>query len=168
MEHYSLEDSYVTGGGGFMKSVQGFAQKWVGPHVLLTFVLLIVLVIIVIWLLATRKEGFNPTQTVRDQDSDQWAFTKKEGLANPFSRGQSAFAQQVQSGSGQFAYDPAAAANQPGSIAWQVLHSSDFDCANRKAVGDDAWAWMNGVAHESMQGEKPKTDNEFSQVLTGH
>jgi hypothetical protein len=31
---------------------------------------------------------------------------------------------------------------------------------------NDAWAWMSGVANEHFIGD-PKTDNDFSKILTG-
>ncbi len=167
----SIRDTYrpMMGTGSFVPTVvNDFAYKWVAGHYLIAFAIIIVLVIVVIWLTMLKgKEGFNPTQNLRDQDSDQFGLgAKKERLDGD--RSTSVFATQVQSGGGgKFTVDPNATANQPGSIAWQVLHSSDFNCANRVPIADDAWGWMSGVAKENLSAGKPKTDNEFSKVLAG-
>lgn len=51
-------------------------------------------------------------------------------------------------------------------VSGQQLLSSG-ECDGRKAIGDDAWAWMYGVAKENMSA-KPKDDNDFSRVLSGY
>lgn len=165
---YSLSDSYVSVGGGpgmIAQSVDDFAKKYVGCHYLIASALLLILTILVIWLIFFKgAEKFNPTATVRMQQRDGLG----ESMDGGADRGKSVFAQQVQSsGGGQLTVDPNAKPNQPGSLAWQVLHSADFDCDKRQAVGDDAWAWMGGVARENME-SKPKNDNDFSRVLAGH
>jgi hypothetical protein len=164
---YTLHDSYKVGGAdNFQDSVKEFATKWIGGYPVYVLAILIILVLLVLWLLYNKKkEQFNPTQNLRDQDSDQFGLGRRERLTG---RGASAFAQQVQTGGGTLSVDPNAVAGQPGSLGWQVLHSPDFACNSRKLVGDDAWAWMDRTAHETMQGEKPKTDNDFSKVLAGH
>ncbi len=169
---FSISDAYVSVGGdnGIHKSIDDFAHKWVGTHYMIAFGALILLTIVVLWLGIWKcKEHFNPTQNLRDQDSDQFGLGKREYLdQSGADRSQSAFAQQVQGGGGgQFVVDPNAKGNAPGSLAYQVLHSADFNCAGRKMSNDDAWSWMSGVAHESMRGDKPKNDNDFSRVLAG-
>ncbi len=172
VESMNVTDSYgsMSGARGLVPAaVDDFAYKWVAGHYLIAFAIIIVLVLVVIWLTMLKgKEGFNPTQNLRDQDSDQFGLgAKKERLDGD--RSTSVFAQQVQSGGGgKFTVDPNATADQPGSIAWQVLHSSDFNCANRVPIADDAWGWMTGVVKENLSAGKPKTDNEFSKVLAGH
>jgi hypothetical protein len=169
---YNLSDAYVApnAAGSMQSTFDGVAHRYVGMHASMAFAVIIALGIVVVWLLLWRcKEHFNPTQNLRDQDSDQFGFARKEHLEGD--RSTSAFAQQVQSsGGGAFTLDPKAAPGAPGSMAWQVLHSADFDCANRKEATDDAWMWMNGVAHESMEGgrQKPSTDNDFSRIITGN
>lgn len=167
---YSLSDSIVSYDGGnlFPQAIDDFAKTWVGGHYLIAFALIIFLTIVVIWLAVwCGKEQFNPTQNLRDQDSDQFGLSgKRENLDS--GRGTSAFAQQVQtSGGTTVGGNPNSPANQPGSLAWNVLHSSDFNCSNRQPAEEDAWTWMNGVARESLSNNKPKTDNDFSKVLAG-
>jgi hypothetical protein len=149
MEEYSLSDSYlsVNGGGMVPDVVDKFAYKWVGGHYLASFAIIIFLSLVVVWFMWKAKEGFNPTQNLRDQDSDQFGLGSREHMA---------------------AAPAQAAVNQPGSLAWQVLNSSDFNCANRKDIGEDAWGWMSGVAKEGLSVGKPKNDNDFSKVLAGN
>jgi hypothetical protein len=167
-DEYSLGDAYVRvgGDGGIQKSVDEFAKKWVGGHYMIAFAAILVLSMVLAFFIVRKySEKFNPTQNISDQDSDQFGLGKREYMEGD--RATSAFAQQVQGTSGQFVADPNAKANQPGSLAYQVLHSDDFNCNNRKMAGDDAWAWMNNVAHESMHASKPQSDNDFSKVLSG-
>jgi len=125
-------------------------------------------------------DAFNPGQTMMYQDSDQ------VGTGNRYQpyehavgdRGSSAFAQQVQSGAGgQLVYAPGAAGT-PGSLAYQVLNSPDFNCAKRDPVSPDAWSWMNGVAHEQATGRRivegatdqarPRTASDLSKIMAGY
>jgi hypothetical protein len=167
-DSYSLSDSYVSVGGGPVPQVlDDWARNLVGVHYLIASAVIIVLSVLVIWLLVNKfRENFNPTATLR--------FQKRDGLGwsehlEP-DRSKSVFAQEVQSGGGgAFNVDPAAGANAPGSLGWQVLHSSDFNCDSRVPVGADAWTWMSNVAHEEMTDKKkPKNDNDFSKVLSGY
>ena len=139
------------------QSVENFAQKHVGGNAMAALGLIVLLTLVIVWLVFWKaKETFNPTQSARFQDSDQFGLGKRENLTQP-NRADSAFAQPVQGG----------ALNANASAA-SVLASADFDCANRKAAGDDAWNWMTGVAQENMSVGKPKNDNDFSKVLAGH
>jgi hypothetical protein len=170
-DQYSLSNSFVSVGGAGMipQSVDEFARTWVGGHYLISFALLIFLVIVILWLVIWKnKEGFNPTQTLRDQDSDQFGLSGRREHLDGGDRGQSAFAQQVQTSGGSTITGTQSPANQPGSLAWNVLHNSDFNCANRQPAEEDAWTWMNNVAREKLSNNKPKTDNDFSKVLAGH
>lgn len=161
---YSLSDSYVSvNGGGPGQAIDEFFRKTIGNHYFVAAAIITILVIVLVWIVYFKHpaEKFNPTALSR--------FQQRDGLGESLepNRGSSVFAQQVQhGGGGQFVVDPSAISGQPGSLAWQVLHSGDFDCNKRQAVGDDAWAWMNGVVHESM-GNKPKNDNDFSRLLAG-
>jgi hypothetical protein len=161
---YSLRDSYVNvHGGGISEKVDEIAKHWVRDHYQIAFAALIVLTFFMIWMVVKHmREEFNPTVNLRDQDSDQPAFSRREHLAP--GRATSVFAQQTQGASGVLAGAPG---SQPGSLSWQILHSADYNCDNRKAAGDDAWSWMNGVAHETMASGKPTTDNDFSKKLSG-
>lgn len=164
---YSLSDSVVSVGGNtpVPQAVDDFAKKYIAGHYLIVGAILLVLTILVLWLFVWKcVEKFNPTSTLRMQQRDGLG----ESMDGGSDRASSVFAQQAQSGgTGQFNIDPNAKPNQPGSLAWQVLHSADFDCNKRQSVGDDAWSWLNNVAHESMD-NKPKNDNDFSRVLAGH
>ncbi len=164
---YSLEDSYKRTGAGIQEDLEAFAQKYVAGNAMLVLGLLIVLVVVIVWLLFWKaKETFNPTQNMRDQDSDQFGFGAKEKMDQP-KRADSAFAQETQSaGIANVAGNGNAAG--PGSAAYNVLHSADFNCDKRGNAENDAWGWMNGVAQENMTGAKPKDDNGFSKVLAGH
>ena len=150
-------DQSLYGGGFVPQSVDDFARRWVGGHYLLASAALLVLVLVVVWLAVWKVEGFNPTATLRMQTRD--------GLGESMEDGKSGAVEQAKTGEGSH-YDPSAKANQPGSLAWEVLHSDDYNCNKRESVGDDAWGWMSGVAAEPMA-DRPKTDNEFSQILAG-
>lgn len=156
-EAYSLSDSYVSvGGKGFIPDyVDDNLREWLGKHYLVGAGIILALVIVIIWLLVWRcSEHFMPTATMRMQKLDGLGFEHMDSPAQA-NRSQSVFAQTVQSGG-----------VATGSSAAQVLASADFDCANSKPIGDDAWAWMQGVASEGMVG-KPSNDNDFSRILSG-
>lgn len=158
-------DDYVP------RAIDEFAQKWIGQHYMWAFGLLLVAGIFLVWYFATKGETFNPTQTMIHQTSDQFGLSGHENMtANPSASNVSAFSQQVQDQSKSFAYDPRAAANQQGSLAWQVLNSSDFNCSSRVLAPTDAWAWMNGVAHSPSSPAESfvATDNGLSQIMNGH
>ena len=70
---------------------------------------------------------------------------------------------------GSFTYNASAAVTDPTSLSYQVLHSSDYNCANRVPVGDDAWSWMTNQAQESFSAKvRPKSENQLTQILAGH
>lgn len=160
---YSLSDSYVAvgGAGGYLESFDSTLQTFFSNHYRLLTALILVLVVVIIYVKA--YEHFSPTATLRFQKQDNLGW--RENLdSTGVDRSKSYFAQDVQSGGlGDFK-----SAGQNGTSSWQVLHSSEFDCDKRQAVGDDAWAWMNGVSRESGEGFKPKTDNDFSRILSGN
>lgn len=160
---YSLSDAYVTVGAGPMESVDTFARQWVAGHYMIAFAIILVLVLVIVgfMLFHTCKEKFSPTSTMRMQSRED-----RERLDPGADRTQSVFAQQVQSsGLPTLVADPNAAANAPGSLNYQVLHSDDFNCDKRQPAGDDAWSWMAGVAKENFT---PKTENDFTRLLAGH
>jgi hypothetical protein len=171
-DRYQISESYVNAESHNLvpQVVDDFARKWVGGHYMIALAIIVVLVLLVLWLLFKRNtEKFNPTATMRMQQLDGLG----EGLDPGTDRSQSYFAQETQNPNsmGSFSIDPAAAANQPGSLGYQVLHSADFSCATRTPVGNDAWAWMTNVANSPenfTNNRKPKTDSDFSKVLAGH
>ena len=156
-DNYSLSDSYVSVSGGNLvpQAVDDFARVWVAGNYMAAFAMIVILSMVVVYFMFYKaQEHFNPTQSLRMQSGDQFGLGT-ERLANP-PNGKSAFAQQVQT------QGPSINAN-----AQAILNSTEFNCAGRKAAGDNAWDWMNNVAHENMEG-KPKDDNAFSKVLAGH
>lgn len=168
---FALADSYVPlGGGDLTNSAKELyyktAEKWVASHYVGAFTLIIALFLIVLWLYWNR-EKFNPTQTMRANDSDQFGLGKEH---LDVGRAGSYFAQSIQ-GPAQSAvkYDPNAAPGQPGSYAWAILHSNDYNCASRQAVGTNSWDWMNTQLHtaEGMDVGRAN-DNDLSKVLAGY
>lgn len=139
---YNLSDSYVSVGGDMGKSLDDFARKWVGRHYLISFVLILVLTLLLLWLVFWRGEGFMPTTTLR--------FQQRDGLGESAEGG------------------PAVTSAQPGSPSWQILNSKDFDCANRSLNHEDAWAWQENVMRtgpENAQGGL--NDSDFSKIAAG-
>lgn len=160
---YSLSDSYVSVGGDSTKDILKSLDSALQQHYQLVAGIMVVLAIALVWLYYNPREKFNPTATLRMQSRDGLG----EGADGGADRSKSVFAQQVQSGSGALTVDPSAATGQPGSLGWQVLHSGDFDCNKRVAIGDDAWAWMQGVSKQ--EGAKGGlSDNDFSRIAAGH
>ena len=159
-------------GGGLGDEFSKFADATVGTWKQCSLALIIALVLLVLWLVLWRcVESFNPTQNIRDQDSDQFglSFSRRESMEP--GRSGSVFAKTTQSNAGMGGYvaadgstGPGSSAVKPGTPSWKVLHSKDFECDKRQAPGDGAWSWMNKAAHESM---KPSNDNQFSKVLQG-
>lgn len=112
-----------------------------------------------------RGESFMPTSLMRMQQNDNMLVMSKEHLDS--GRNTSFFAKAVENtGGGQFSISPGAAPGQPGSLAYQVLHSPDFNCAGRTAATDNAWEWMQAASSEGMKGTKD--DNQLSALLAGH
>ena len=103
-----------------------------------------------------------PSSTAKYQKLDGLGFN--ENLDQP--RSASYFAKDTEGKSLSFAFDRKAGTNQPGSLGYEVLHSSDFECDKRTPVTDDAWAWMQGVSEHLASGRSP-SDNRFSKVLSG-
>ncbi len=131
--------------------LEKLAREWVQPHYVLAFSLIVVLGIYTIWMLTKKKECFNPTQTM--------------GLT----------AQMVNGWEGLVVTNPIMPSDLPGGANYGILHSDAFGCATRTPSRGGAWDWMNsnlradqaaGVGAEQFE-ERPKNDNEFSQILTG-
>jgi hypothetical protein len=170
-----MNDDFLTStyaqGGVLPDSVTDFADKWVGGNAVFALGIIIVLAIMVIWLMSTR-EKFNPGHTMNFQMFDgtgqysPYDHGREHLDAAPAGRDASAFAQQVQTPGKTFTIDPNALPNQPGSLGWQITHSDDFGCG-KSGTATDAWTWMTGVVSENMNG-RPRTDNDFSKVLTGN
>lgn len=163
---YSLSDSYLSVGGGdstpaFLDKI---ATKVVKDHYVAALLVIIVLLLTVGYFLWTKykTEGFNPSATMRMQQRDGLG----ERMAGQPDRGSSAFAKQVQTGSGVAVGGSVGPGTQPGTMAWNVLHSDEYGCNKMKETHDDAWTWMNDAAHENME-NKPKNDNDFSKILAG-
>lgn len=144
------------------KFLDGIAQPTVGAHYIIAFIVLVLLLLTVIILsgvLGGKKQGFNPTATMRrigqDQQGVGWTSSENRERAE---------------GGPAAAAAPAAAGPQQGSAAWAVLHSDDFACDKREPVGDDAWSWM--VGHVGGAGEEARggrlSDAALSAVAAGH
>lgn len=161
MDSYSISDSYVSVHGGGVTDMLSRAEEMLKSNFRWFLAVVVVLIVILLLILFLKRENFMPTSTVRFQKLDGLGFS--EHLDN-----KSWFSQLFQSTPKSVSFDPAAAPASPGSLGYQVLHSSDFDCSNRKAVGDDAWSWMQGVSTESMASGKSPSDNSFSKVLSGY
>lgn len=161
---YSLSDSYVSVGGSPMESVDAFARKWVAGHYMAAFSIIVVLSILLIgtWMFHSCKEKFMPGSTMKFQVRDD--IERLDDGSAQADRSASYFASTQDGGVSSITVDPSAAAGQPGSLSYQVLHSSDFNCDARGKPTNDAWSWMNSVAHESFQA----TDNNFSRKLAGY
>lgn len=142
------------------KPLDNFLQATVVAHYFVAFVVILVLLLTVIILsgvLSGKKQGFNPTATMRRVGQDQqgvgWTSSENRERAE-----------------GGPAAAPAQAGPQQGSAAWAVLHSDDFACDKREPVGDDAWSWM--VGHVGAAGEPASggrlSDAALSAVAAGH
>lgn len=156
MSNNNLSSALIDSGNPFAS-----AEQWISMHSGAVLGVLVILTILVLWMWM-HKEKFNPTSTLRFQAGDTIGVGRSEFMTD--GRGGSVFAQTTQSASGipLVAGNPNAAANQPGSLSWNVLHDKSFGCDSRApGSNDDAWTWQNGVAHESF------TDNEFSKIAAG-
>jgi hypothetical protein len=143
--------------GSVKERVDDFLYKIVGLHYVVATVVIIILLIVVIWLLWTAKESFMPSALMKYQQRDGTG----EGLDVPPGTDANA----------TIASDPSAAAGQPGSAAYAILNSSEYNCAGRVAATDNAWDWMTGVAKDNTiesMAARPKNDSQFSKILAGH
>lgn len=173
----STESQYSLGSdvGASGSALDQWVKGTVGLHYMLSAAVILVLLLVVIYLLM-KKEGFSPSSN-GDIRKQVVSLSGAEALDN----GPAPQAAQP-AAPGQFVLDPNAKPGTPGSLGWQILHSADFDCDKRKAVGDDAWGWMTGVANTAMPGDnvafaagasreglttKKVSDNELSFVMTG-
>jgi len=147
---FSVFGSNFRRGAGVTEKAKEFMTQY--PYVMPA--LLALAVIVIIYLIATRpaeKESFNPTQTMRRQQQDQVGVGSSLGG--------------VESLSQPMGFIPNTSSD-PTTAGYAVLHDPGYDCEKRKLQPDDAWAWQTAVA----QGEgysNPKTDRDFSKILTG-
>lgn len=146
---FDLNDAY-DGGNEFTNSIDNVLRQTVGSHYVVATCIIVVLVILVIYYAA--KENFNPTRHLLFTDSDQYGLGRERFTKGKLLPG-----------------DPTLPAGQVGSAAYGVLNSNDFNCEKRKPSGDNAWDWMQGVAHESFTTlNHPPDDNTFSRKLSGY
>jgi hypothetical protein len=125
---------------GVPKQLDDLLKASVEAHYLIAGALILILVVMVIYLLS-RKEKMSPTATMYkvSQDTPGVGWTSQENRERA---------------EGGKPAGPAQAGPKEGSAAWAVLHSDEFACDKREPVGDDAWSWM--VSHkndaESLRG----------------
>ena len=152
---YDIGGDYVAvgGDGSFMpKSVDDWAKNWATNHYLIALAWMIFGIIMIIYHLykLATAEKFNPTATMRWNKRDEYGTS--ENMTN---RADSVFSKEVQSNAGV----------SMSASAQQILNDANINCSGRKESASNAWDWMNGVAHESM--ENPKDDNGLSKKLAG-
>ena len=138
MADFDLTVGGSYSGAGRFEDLKGSAARYVQGYELPLLILVSIFLIYIVWKLMV-SEKFNPTQTMK--------YLKLDDL-----------------GRGEHAVGGPAA----GSAAYQILNSSDYDCANRKPMGDDAWAWQFGVAGAPERMHSAPSDNEFTQIMSGH
>lgn len=129
MNDSALHRSYIgEGDSAIFDTVDQYAKAWVGEHYLWASALIVALTFVCVYLYF-RKESFNPTQTLRMSDSDQFGLgAKREGM-----------------------------------------DGGEPECENDQADDSGAWSFQISEANkkESMV-VKPKTDNDFSRILSGN
>jgi len=173
MNDYDIYGSnFVSlGGGGMLEDFDEKVKSWMDDHYKLAFCLLVILVLVVIWMAMKwqpKTESFNPGQTLRAQQRDD------TGATNVIQ----------DNGVGIVATQQAIVAPKPGTAAYDILNSPAYNCAGRVPVGNDAWGWMNSVAHEkdasgSTQAEyligqngglnnSPVSPKDLSAVMAGY
>ena len=121
-----------------MDDTDATIKKLITGHYLIVAALLLAIACMFIWNWTKKNEKFNPTATMR--------FQQRDGLGEGMDAG-------------------------PGSLSAQILSSPDFACGTRTPVTNDAWDWMNSEVHSAEQfsgPNKPKTDNEFSKIISGY
>ena len=125
-----------------------------GNALLVALLLVLLIVLLFSCYFLGKKQGFNPTATMR--------ATRLDGLG-----------QGREGAAGGPAAAPAAASGPaPGSPSYNVLHSDAFACGTRDPVGDDAWSWMAahvggpGGAEEAIGGPVLSADRA-TQLLAG-
>lgn len=151
---------FATGGDSHLEKISDSTADWLKARKDLGAIVIIIAVVCILYCIHLLwkkyvKEGMSPMATMRlvEQDTQSVGATAQE--TKPEWAREHAVAA------------PMAAA--PGTLAYQVLNSSEFDCANRKASPDDAWAWMSGVARQPGENmEEAPTDNLFSQIASGN
>lgn len=181
VDEYSLSDSFNGAGDSDgvvakVAKVDDWTLKLIrdGARIIQLAIILVIIYLIYTFAMAPKgavkdaaeatAEAFMPTSLMRMQQRDGTGERMSD-------RSQSVFAQSQEYSGGALIDDARARATppgQPGSLAHQVLNSSDFGCKSRgDPSADDAWGWMTGVSRESMA-DRPKNDNELSRLLAGH
>ena len=137
---------------GLPPALDNALKATVEAHYAIAGALILILVVMVLYML-TRKEHFNPTATMykigQDQQGVGWTASENRERAE-----------------GGKPAAPAQAGPKEGSAAWAVLHSDEFACDKREPVGDDAWGWMVGHSKdaESARGGR-LSDGKLSRQL---
>ncbi len=152
---------FTVATGGFLEDLDAGIKSFVQNNHQLVFGALVVMALVIVYNY-TRKETFNPGQTLRAVQRDD------TGATNDVQN----------SGVGIIASEQNIVAPKPGTMPYQILHDTSFNCAGRVPVGDDAWSWMTNVASapgEAAVGSRgantdnvPLPDNSLSKIMAGH
>lgn len=169
--------SFEYGGAGPLDGIREFIED----HAMAVGALLLVAILVIVYLVAFKKEAFNPTRTMgfQERDGTGEGFAKRREHADASSVGApaSAFGAQADrysDGSSAGISHAVSASNvvaagvQLSPAAQEVLSSADFACDSRKDIGADAWAWMAGTVTNEGMSNRPKNDNDFSRIITGN
>jgi hypothetical protein len=152
---------FATGGDGHLENLATSAITWMEANKMLAGLLLVALIVMIayhayqIWC-KYMKEGMSPMATMRLVEQDTLGVTSGGQEAKPDWAREHAVA------------GPAPSAAAPGTLAYQVLNSSEFNCANRQSSPDDAWAWMNTQARRPGENMTAlPTEDNMSKLLAG-
>lgn len=141
---YNISEAYA-GGDGLRSTIDNFAKKWVGGHYLISFVVIIVLVIVVLWLIVRGgKEGLGVAKNVERDDRFVSSPGNITGSVGVLSQN----------------YDPTIPPGQPGSFAYQVLNDPSYGCNTDAAqkLPNDIWSELVQEANKEELSSKPTTD----------
>jgi len=158
---YDLNQGFTVATGGFLDDLNEGIKAFVQNNHQLVFGALVVMSLVIVYHYM-HKESFNPGQTLRAVQRDDTGATND-----------------VQNqGVGIIASEQNIVAPKPGTIPYEILHDTGFNCAGRIPVGNDAWAWMTNVANtpgEAAIGNRgantdnvPLPDNSLSKIMAGH
>jgi hypothetical protein len=141
-------DSMVSvNGKSGIDTVDSYIQSVVAGHYLIAAALIIVLAVVVIMFMYKSKEGYMPTSTIRMQQRD--------GLGENLDETSTA----------------------PDMSASPTTILSSWGCKSGKVAEADAWGWMSGALQSDVAAGltsaeglavRPKSDNDFSKILSGH
>ena len=147
-------------GDGIAEDINSKVTEFMVKHASLFALLVVVAIVCIIYCIHLlwvkyMKEGMSPTATMRLIEQDTLGVTSGGQEAKP------SWAEHAVAG-------PAPSAAAPGTLAYQVLNSSEFNCASRQASPDDAWAWMNGQARQPGESMTAlPTEDNMSKLLAG-